>query len=258
MNEETVMTSVGRDIDKYSKDYLNDDFEKTQVVIRRNVVLEILNKYKPRKVLEVGCGLQSLFDFYHDFDSFTIVEPSVIFCDAIKKSPYYDNNKAIHIINDFLEHYQPCDSEKFDFIVASSLLHEVSEPEIFLSCVKNISCRNTIIHFNVPSERSFHLLWALESGLIPKLDILSDTAKDYQRTSTFNMEKLKVMIESNGFTCINSGSYFFKIFNNTKMVLMQKNNLIDKKLLDGLVKVIKYFPENGAEIYVNCKLMTGD
>lgn len=246
------MSSTSRDINKYAEDYLNDDFEKTQVMIRRNVVLEILNKYRPRNILEIGCGMQSLFDFYHDFDSFTIIEPSSIFCNIVKQSPYY--NKNIHIIDDFLEYYQPNKSEEFDFIVVSSLLHEVPEPENFLLCLKNICHGNTIVHFNVPNERSFHLLWALESGLISKLDILSDTAKNYQRTSTFNMEKLKSMLENNGFTCISSGSYFFKIFNNAKMLMMQKNNLIDERLLYGLNKVIKYFPENGAEIYINCKL----
>jgi 2-polyprenyl-3-methyl-5-hydroxy-6-metoxy-1,4-benzoquinol methylase len=192
---------TSRDIIKYTGDYLNDDFEKTQVIIRRNIILEILNEYKPRNILEIGCGMQSLFEFYHSFDSFTIIEPSDVFCNTAKKSPYYNN--TIHIINGFFENVYPSQhpvkSEKFDFIVVNSLLHEVPEPEIFLLCVKNICHDDTIVHFNVPNEKSFHLLWALESGLISKLDMLSDTAKNYQMTSTFNMEKIKSMLENNGF-----------------------------------------------------------
>ena len=33
-----------------------------------------------------------------------------------------------------------------------------------------------------------------------------------------------------------------------------KSGIIDENLLNGLNKLAKYFPENGAEIFVNCKI----
>lgn len=50
-----------RDIDKYAEDYVKGDFEIYQVKYRRKMVLEQIAKYKPRKVLEIGCGMEPLF-----------------------------------------------------------------------------------------------------------------------------------------------------------------------------------------------------
>ena len=79
-----------RDINQYTKDYLNHDFEDTMVYYRRKKVLEILNQYKPKNILEVGCGIQSIFDFYTEYENFTIIEPSIQFCEMIKKSDKYN------------------------------------------------------------------------------------------------------------------------------------------------------------------------
>ena len=50
------------------------------------------------------------------------------------------------------------------------------------------------------------------------------------------------------------GSYFMKPFNHSKMAELMKLGIIDEALLEGLNKLAKYFPENGAEIFVNCKV----
>lgn len=45
-----------------------------------------------------------------------------------------------------------------------------------------------------------------------------------------------------------------KPFNHAKMTELMKLGIIDENLLDGLNKLAKYFPDNGAEIFVNCKI----
>lgn len=45
--------------------------------------------------------------------------------------------------------------EKFDYIVMSSLLHEVENPEELLRSVHQISSANTVIHVNVPMQNHF-------------------------------------------------------------------------------------------------------
>lgn len=69
-----------RDIAKYAEDYLQKDFESYQVKYRRKLILEQIAKYKPRKVLEIGCGMEPLF-LYVENVAFTIVEPSAKFCE---------------------------------------------------------------------------------------------------------------------------------------------------------------------------------
>ena len=45
-----------------------------------------------------------------------------------------------------------------------------------------------------------------------------------------------------------------KPFNHAKMTKLMNLGIIDENLLSGLNKLAKYFPDNGAEIFVNCKL----
>lgn len=52
---------------------------------------------------------------------------------------------------------------------------------------------------------------------------------------------------------LDSGSYFIKPFNHAKMQECLKLNILDSNLLNGLEKMVKYMPEYGAEIFINCK-----
>ncbi len=247
------MIKESRDINKYTKDYLNHDFEDTMICYRRKKILEILNKYNPKKILEVGCGTQSMFDFYNNYETFVVVEPSEQFCEMIKKSKNY--NSKVTIINDFLENKaESLKNEKFDFIILSSLLHEVTEPIKMLKCIKQLCNNNTLVHINVPNAHSMHLLWAYKSGLIEKIGNLTEVAKHFQQHTTFTLESLVKMVDSVNFSIIEKGSYFIKPFNHSKMQECVTLGIINKQLLDGLYKLTDYIPDMGAEIFINCRL----
>jgi len=93
--------NMERDITRYTKEYMADDSEQINVKYRRRKILEILDVYKPKNVVEVGCGIQPLFEFYREYDSFCIIEPSEEFCKIARSSGFF--NKNVIIINDFLE-----------------------------------------------------------------------------------------------------------------------------------------------------------
>ena len=120
-------TSTARNIEQYAKDYTHadNDFELSVMVhFRRQKVLEILRYYKPKSILEIGCGMRSIFDFYFDYERFVVVEPSELFCASIAKSKHY--NPKITIIKDFLENQLTAlQKEKFDFIISFSSLSEM-------------------------------------------------------------------------------------------------------------------------------------
>lgn len=189
-----------RDINRYAQDYIHsdNDFESVMVHFRRQKVLEILCHYKPKSILEIGCGIQSIFDFYVDYERFVVVEPSELFCDSIAKSKHY--NPKITIIKDFLENQlSTLQNEKFDFIILSGLLHEVQNPLEFLRVVAKLCAKNTILHINVPNNKSFHLLWAYESGLIHHIGELTSTAVKMQQHSAFDKDSLVRIVTKSGF-----------------------------------------------------------
>ena len=210
---------MNRNIDSYTKTYLNDyDFESILVKYRRKKVLEILNKYKAKNILEIGCGIDSIVNYYDSFNIFTIVEPSKEFCKTCLKETTIEkhqnksensknrdkdnkeNNKddnispiaSIKLYNDFIENkIDILKNNKFDFIILSCLLHEVKEPISFLNTIIQLMNNNTILHINVPNSNSFHLLWAYESKMINRLGQLTDRAKKLQQNTTFNLSSLK-------------------------------------------------------------------
>lgn len=240
-----------RDIEKYTQDYKNSNFEHILVKYRRKKVLEILNKYKPKHILEVGCGLDSIFNHYNDFDSFTIIEPSKDFCDNATKSLKYNNK--IKIINDFVENTNIAMGGGNNIIIISGLLHEIANPKNLLENIKQKCNQETIIHINVPNSLSLHLLWAYKAGLLNNIGDKTPTQKTLQQHTNFNSKSLKTLVENIGFNIIEEGSYFLKPFNHGKMQILLDNQIINDKLLDGLYELSEYFPEHCCEIYVNCK-----
>lgn len=247
---------MNRDIRDYTKAYLREnyaDFEEIMIRFRREKVLSALQNYRPKKILEVGCGMDSIANYYKNYSSFTIVEPSTIFYDKAKSD--LNEDKKVKVINDFIEtQISSLQKINFDFIIISSLLHEVEKPKQFLTSILQLllpPCRCTL-HINVPNAKSFHLLWAYESGLI-QIGDLSATAKSLQQHTVFDIDSLCALVKEVGLEVIESGSYFIKPFNHFKMSRLLKNQILDETLLRGLDKMIKHIPHLGAEIFVNTK-----
>ena len=88
-----------RDINAYVDVYTVHSFEDIMVKFRRQKVLEIMHKYQPKKILEVGCGLDSIFNYYKKFEKAVIVEPAKEFYNKAVSS--CTNN--IYIYNEFIE-----------------------------------------------------------------------------------------------------------------------------------------------------------
>lgn len=70
-----------RDINNYSEKYSLHSFEEYKVQYRRKKLLEIIEAYHPKSILEIGCGNEPLFQYVEDVH-FTVVEPS---------SDFYEN-----------------------------------------------------------------------------------------------------------------------------------------------------------------------
>lgn len=244
---------MNRDIKKYTALYLHHNFENFMVKYRRKKVLEIFSKYLPKRILEIGCGMDSLFNYFSKFEKFVVVEPSETF--LIKAQRDAENNSKIECIQGYVEYeVSNLKNKNFDFIVVSGLLHEVESPINLIKSVSKICQKNTIVHFNVPNCQSFHLLWAYKSGLINELGKLTPNAKILQQNTVFDMDKLINMVQKENFEILESGSYFVKPFDHKKMMDCMNYDILDENLLDGLYNLSDFFPKNGAEIFVNCKM----
>lgn len=245
---------MSRDLADYHEQYSKHRYERYQVMFRKRKLREILGQYPHHKLLEVGCGLEPIFHDINTFSKLVIVEPAKMFFDKATEDAATTENRDITVINSFLEDEETrLARHGFDFIIVSSLLHEIQDQQRFLQTLYNISGDNTTIHINVPNAISFHRLLALEMGLIDSVYEKSDSNIQLQQFSVFDIEMLTNMVVNSGFEVIETGAYAFKPFTHNQMQQMIDSGLINEGLLDGLYNMEKYMGKYCSEIYVNLK-----
>jgi SAM-dependent methyltransferase len=248
------------DIDDYSEKYLKERNKKLSFELildhaRRKQVLKSLNKYKHKHILEVGCGLKPLFQYCGKYESYIIVEPSNEFVQLAKRHAKGKSN--ITIIHGYMyEVYKKLLNlyPDFDFIILSSILHEVPHPEKLLQSIYQVCKKDTIVHINVPNVSSFHRLLAYEMGCIETIFEKSETEIKFQRHTRFDKQKLFKIVEKSGFQILSYGTYLIKPFSNEQMEKIINQNIVNKDIVKGLEKMAKYIPDLGCEMFVNVKI----
>lgn len=241
-----------RNIDNYTDNYSVQGFEDYQVIYRRKKVLEQIQYFHPTTLLEIGVGLDPLFQYVEDVE-FTIVEPSEKFYENARELSEVKYGGRVHCLQGFFEDVADGLNKKFDMILCSGLLHEVESPNNLLSAISKVCNENTIVHINVPNANSLHRLLALESGIISNVKEKSKRNEMLQQHNVFDLDTLSQLVENNGMHIIESGSYFVKPFTHKQMYAMLEQEIIEENVLDGFYNLEKYMPGLGSEIYVNCK-----
>lgn len=251
------MTLEKIDINSYSREYIRQHRKETSMEallseVRCRVSVESINKYPHKSVLEIGCGLNPVCHQVMDFNHWTIVEPSMTF---VNKAKLFLNNEKVQIVNNFFE--EVCEifkDRQFDFIICSSLLHEVTKPDNLLDSIYSCCSKDTILHIDVPNVYSFHRLLALEMGLIPSIYQKSKTEIDFQRTSHYDKQSFIESLEMHNFQILEFGTYLIKPFSNEQMEKLLLSNIISPEIIGGLEKMVKYIPDMGAEMYANVRI----
>lgn len=244
-----------RDIKDYTEKYQEEPFEDTMVAIRKKTVIEQCNKYPHASILEIGCGVKPFFLDFPDFENMVIAEPGESFVKVAKElAEDIPDGKNIKIIQGFLE---DCVEEikalgvEFDFIILSSVLHELDNPQKMLQAIKELCSSKTVVHINVPNANSVHRLIAKELGMIKDVHEQSAQMQKMQRRRTYDKNLLQDEVTKAGFMVKDAGSYFVKPFTHGQMQQCLDKGIINNEVLLGLEKLIKYMPEYGAGIYVN-------
>ena len=242
-----------RDLNNYQESYVSLPFEATQARYRKRKILETIEKYQPLSVLEIGCGFDPFFNYYSEYNSFTVVDPGDKFIQNARKQAL-DNPKISVVHGTLQENIELLKSRTYDLILMSSLLHEIPDCASLLCATAQLCTAETIVHLNVPNAKSFHRVLALEMGLIQSLYEKSKVQQQMQQSHTFDLDSLAKLAIDSGFKIVEQGSFFVKPFTHSQMALMQEMGVVTDKMLDGLYNLSKHFPEHGSEIFMNIQL----
>jgi hypothetical protein len=244
-----------RDIEKYAQDYTAEGFEPIQESFRRKKVLEILRRYEPQEILDIGSGMQPLFTELGNikYEKYTCIEPSLQLYENAKQKAI--GNKKVECINDFFPSKET-DYKKYDFIICSSLLHEIENQGEFIEAIKKSCKKESVVYFCVPNANSFHRVLAKRMRLIKEIDEKTERNVELQQNNVFDIESLRKILEGKGFFIIEYGTFFMKPFTHKQMYFALKEKIIDEKVLEGLYNCSEEFSENGSEIYMIVKIST--
>lgn len=247
------MIEKKRNLDDYKKQYMSIPFEAYQVKYRRKNIIDQMSYRSHERVLEIGCGMEPLFQYVKDVKKWVVVEPTDWFYENAKKMAP-DNVVLIRGgIEDVISQIRNV-IDGFDYILCNCLLHEFQQPEILLSSIKELCSEHTIVNISVPNAKSVHRILGKEMGVIEDIYCKSDMSRRMQQGDrVYDLDSLKFLCKKNGYEVINEGSYFVKPFTHGQMQQCLDSGIFDNSLLDGLDALVRYMPEFGSEIYVELK-----
>lgn len=242
---------------KYKEDLEKNGFEKSLITFRRRHLLDMFHRLKSKNIVEVGCGTEPIFCWFTSFDRAQIIERSKEFCELakLKLKEIQGSQSNLSALDVSIENSSFEDCNNFlpdvDFVVLSSILHEVDDPEKFLCHLRSLLKGGEHLYINVPNANSLHRLLAYHAGMIKSTTEISSRGTFFETKRVFTMQALCDLINKCGFDMIESGSSVLKPFTHAQMDrlfdLDQENN---ESLFEALFYADKVTPGLGSEIWM--------
>lgn len=242
--------------DRYQSAYQADyGFESVIVHYRRQLLLERLERHRPRTVVELGCGAELLYDAWLRRGGYPchwmIVEPATAFAAGARGA----NLPNLQVICDFFENAAEDVKQIFahgpDMVICSSLLHEVPSAAALLRAMREVMGDKSLLHVNVPNAESMHRRLARSMGLIDNAKTMSGRNIALMQHRVYDMQDLKDELMAAHFEVIDEGGYLVKPFTHAQMESITP--VIGRAVLDGMYRLGKELPEQASEIFLECK-----
>ncbi len=237
-----------RDLEKYLIDYKELPFERVQEHYRKKKIIEWLGKYKNTKIntLEIGCGEDSIFNYWSQAGNQIIVEP-------IKELLFSEKNKLdgenVEKINNRIEEIVLDYEEFFDIVILSSLIHEIENPVHFLSLVKKTIKKNGKILVVTNNKQSIHRILGVSLGILTNLNSKTVTEEIMQqKTGAFSKTDLEILVKDCEMKISRMETFSPKILPHSMMKAALDSECIDEKFLDQMYTLIQWIPDFGSEI----------
>jgi SAM-dependent methyltransferase len=235
-----------RDLEEYLESYLELPFERVTEQFRKREVIRTLENLDTKYLVEIGCGLDSIFNHLKIHVSGVIIEPIRELLDEQKNI----NSNIIKICSR-LESLESKLNEEADTVLISSLLHEIDEPEELLnSAIALLKTRGKIVCV-VPNGYSLHRLVGWKKGIIESPD--SRTATQdlmQQKQKPFTPDSLNHLFQHVHLEVSECRTFMPKLLSHDQMQNLLDNKIIDYKFIEQLNDLSDLLEPVGSEILI--------
>lgn len=251
------MDEVGsdRNLEIYQQSYSELSFEPTQEFYRRKNLLSWLEKNKNLgSILEIGSGRNSIFNFFDEGSSGLVIEPIQDFLNNAKQN--LSSRKNLDFFQGTFEDFIHSEnSSTFDTIIVSSLLHELTNPSLFLIQLKNVMSPDSKVFLIVSNRFSVHRILGVHLGVQKDLSEKTDTQISMQQYSgSFSPMELRAILKENGFEVVRMRSFFVKPLPHSVMQNLLDRQIINQEFLEILNEISDFLPELGSELIVEARI----
>jgi SAM-dependent methyltransferase len=241
-----------RDLSKYHTDYNALPFEPYQEVFRRRNLIRSLANVNAEVFLEIGCGRNSLFSEYDPPKSAIVVEPINDLLEIAKEGV---RNPKVSFFNGLLSEFvSQSKSESVDVAVASSLLHEMADPQSFLSDCMDVLKPGGLFIAIVTNRNSIHRILGVAAGLQSSIESTTSTEKLMQQLKgAYSSESLTKELELAGFRVETCHSIFPKILPHALMQQAMDEGIIGFDFLEKMDALMPLLSDFGSELLIKAR-----
>ena len=250
--EKDDLTRTQRDLIRYHNDYNELPFEPFQEIFRRRNLVSKLLGIEADLILEIGCGRKSLFSEFEPPQSAIVVEPISELMEIAKNGV---SNPKVEFFNGLLSDFVSVNAGvKVDIAIASSLLHEMGDPQAFLSDCMSVLKPGGLFIAIVTNRNSIHRILGVAAGLQDNIDSTTSTEKLMQQLKgAYSSESLTSELENAGFKVEACKSIFPKILPHALMQQALDENLIDFSFLERMDALMPLLSDFGSELLIQAR-----
>lgn len=230
------------------------DFETVCLAARQQHNLAQVQALQPATVLEVGCGPQLLcreaFDRPNQLVRWVVVEPAARWAEAARLAAHAEPRLAV--VHDYIESADEAlaalwpDEGMVDLAIVSGVIHETAAPQALLRATLRWLRPGGHLLVSVPNAHSFHRLLAVEMGLAPAPESLSERNRLLGQPQVYRPQDLRALVQSLGLEEVALDGYLFKPFTHAQMATLLP--ALGEPGVEGLITLGRQFPLQAAEI----------
>jgi len=239
-------------LDKYLNDYISLPFEPLQEIFRRRNLISLLSEARANLMLEVGCGRRSLFSEFNPPNAAIVVEP---ISELLEMARGEVSNTKVEFFKGLLSEYVASkDAKQADIVIASSILHGMSDPQAFLTDCKSVLAPGGRLIAIVTNQNSIHRILGVAAGKQDSLDSITQTEKLMQHLhGAYNVGSLTAELEAAEFEVESCYAIFPKLLPHSLMQKAIDEGVIDFRFLEQIDSLMPLLSDFGSELIIQAK-----